>query len=79
MAEETAKNDADYVGSGNAHADPNVEDVSNRRKRSDIARLLDFAGSRKWLTYCGLALSAVSQVLGFIPYVCIWLLARDPF
>ena len=77
MAEETAKNDADYVDSGNAHADPNVEDVSNRRKRSDIARLLDFAGSRKWLTYCGLALSAVSQVLGFIPYVCIWLVARD--
>lgn len=77
MAEETANNDANFVGSGNAHADPDVEANNKRRKRSDIARLLDFAGGRKWLTYCGLALSAVSQVLGFVPYVCIWLVARD--
>lgn len=77
MAEETANNDANFVSSGNAHADPDVEANNKRRKRSDIARLLDFAGGRKWLTYCGLALSAVSQVLGFVPYVCIWLVARD--
>lgn len=77
MAEQTAKNDADYVGGSNAHADPDVEANNKRRKRSDIARLLDFAGGRKWLTYCGLVLSAVSQVLGFVPYVCIWLVARD--
>ena len=47
------------------------------RKRSDIAQLLDFAGGRKWLTYAGLALSAVSQFLGFVPYLCIWFVARD--
>ena len=46
-------------------------------KRNDIAELLDFAGSRKPLTYLGLALSAVSQLLGFVPYVCIWLVARN--
>ena len=46
-------------------------------KRNDIAQLLDFAGGRKPLTYVGLALSAVSQLLGFVPYVCIWLVARD--
>ena len=45
-------------------------------KRNDIAQLLDFAGGRKPLTYVGLALSAVSQLLGFVPYVCIWLVAR---
>ena len=48
-----------------------------KRSRSDIAQLLDFAGSRRGLTYLGCALSAVSQLLGFGPYVCIWLVARD--
>ena len=47
------------------------------RKRGDIAQLLDFAGSRKPLTYVGLALSALSQLLGFVPYICIWLVARN--
>ena len=48
-----------------------------KRTRSDIAQLLDFAGSRRGLTYLGCALSAVSQLLGFGPYVCIWLVVRD--
>ena len=30
-----------------------------KRTRSDIAQLLDFAGSRRGLTYLGCALSAV--------------------
>ena len=38
-----------------------------KRPRSDIAQLLDFAGSRRGLTYLGCALSAVSQLLGFGP------------
>ncbi len=52
---------------------------SNRdeKKRSDVAQILDFAGDRRGLTYLGCALSAVSQLLGFGPYVCIWLVARD--
>lgn len=47
-----------------------------KRQRSDIAQLLDFAGGRRGLTYLGCALSAASQLLGFGPYVCIWLVAR---
>nr|WP_073295977.1 ABC transporter ATP-binding protein [Parolsenella massiliensis] len=47
------------------------------KKRSDVAQILDFAGDRRGLTYLGCALSAVSQLLGFGPYVCIWLAARD--
>lgn len=46
------------------------------RKRG-LADLLAFAGNRKWLTYLGMALSALSQLLGFGPYVCVWLVARD--
>lgn len=53
------------------------ESMAKERKRSDIAAILDFAGSRKWLTYLGMFLSAVSQLLSFGPYVCIWFVARD--
>ena len=47
------------------------------RKRGAVSRLLDFAEQRKALTYLGCVLSAVSMVVGFGPYVCIWLVARD--
>lgn len=46
-------------------------------RRSAMSRLLDFAGPRKALTYLGCTLSAISMVVGFGPYVCIWLVARD--
>ena len=48
-----------------------------KRKRNDVAALLDYAGSHKGLTFLGLALSAVSMLLSMVPYICIWLAARD--
>ena len=42
-----------------------------------VARVLRFAGDRGWLFYAGCALSAVSMLVGFGPYVCIWFVARD--
>ena len=48
-----------------------------RKKRSDVAALLDYAGSHRGLTYLGLALSAVSMLLSMAPYICIWLVARE--
>ncbi len=48
-----------------------------RRKKSAVAVLADYAGSRKGLILLGLILSAVSMLLGMAPYVCIWLAARD--
>ena len=47
------------------------------KKKSDLAVLLEFAGSYKSLTFLGLGLSAVAMVLGMAPYICIWLVARD--
>ena len=47
------------------------------RKQSDLAVLLGYAGSHKGLTFVGLGLSAVAMVLGMLPYICIWLVARD--
>ena len=60
-----------------ASQDAQLGEKGEKRQRSDVAQLLDFAGSRRGLTYLGCALSAVSQLLGFGPYVCIWLVARD--
>ena len=48
-----------------------------QRKKSDVAVLLDYAGSRKRLTFLGLGLSAVSMLMSLAPYICIWLAARD--
>ena len=48
-----------------------------QKKKSDIAALLDYAGSHRGLTFLGLGLSAVSMVCSRIPYLCIWLAARD--
>ena len=47
------------------------------KKQSDLSLLLDFAGSYKGLTFLGLGLSAVAMILGMLPYICIWLVARD--
>ena len=52
--------------------------MSKKEKEpSAVSQLLVFSGSRKPLTYLGMALSAISQLLSFGPFVCIWLVARD--
>ncbi len=51
--------------------------MEKEKKDGGIGELLAFAGNRRSLSYLGCALSAVSQLLGFGPYVCIWLAARD--
>ena len=48
-----------------------------QKKKSDIAALLDYAGNHRGLTILGLGLSAVSMLLSMIPYLCIWMAARD--
>ena len=47
------------------------------KKQSDLSVLLGYAGSYKGLTFLGLGLSAVAMILGMLPYICIWLVARD--
>ena len=48
-----------------------------KKEGGGIGELLAYAGDRKFLTYLGMGLSAVSQLLSFGPYVCIWFVARD--
>lgn len=47
------------------------------KKRSELSVLLGYAGNYKRLTFLGMFLSAVAMVMGMLPYVCIWLAARD--
>ena len=49
----------------------------NQKKQSSLSRILGYAGGHKNLTLLGCILSALSAVLGLIPYVCVWLAARD--
>ena len=47
------------------------------KKQSELSILLGYAGNYKRLTFLGMFLSAVAMVMGMLPYVCIWLAARD--
>ncbi|MBQ3322284.1 MAG: ABC transporter ATP-binding protein [Firmicutes bacterium] len=48
-----------------------------RKKKDTLRQLLAYAGNYKGLTFLGMVLSAVAMVLGMLPYICIWLVARD--
>lgn len=48
-----------------------------QRKQRSLSRILSYAGGHKNLTLLGCILSALSAVLGLIPYVCVWLAARN--
>ena len=48
-----------------------------QEKKSDVAVLLDYAGSYRGLTFLGLGLSAASMLCSMMPYICIWLAVRD--
>ena len=39
-----------------------------QKKKSDVAVLLDYAGSHRGLTFLGMFLSAVSMLLSMAPY-----------
>lgn len=68
---------ADAASSDFLNADQGRQAPQKTKERGSIAQLLDFAGRRKILTYLGCGLSAFSMLMSFIPYLCIWLVARD--
>ena len=51
--------------------------MKKEKKKSDLSILLSYAGNYKGLTFLGLGLSALAMVLGMLPYICIWLVARE--
>lgn len=51
--------------------------MDTEEKRGATRRLLEYAGGRRWLEYAGCILSALSMIASIVPYLCIWLVARD--
>ncbi len=47
------------------------------KKQSNLTRLLAYAGGYKRLTVLGCALSGVAAIMGLMPYVCVWMVARN--
>lgn len=54
-----------------------TEREANADKKLGLGYLLEFAGKRRGMLYMGCALAALSMLLTFGPYICIWLVARD--
>ena len=49
----------------------------DKKKENSLAQILHFTGNYKGLTFLGLFLSAVAMIFGMLPYIYIWLVARD--
>lgn len=47
------------------------------KKRSNLQRLLGYAGNHRYLTYASWVLSALSALLALVPYWYIWQVIRD--
>lgn len=50
---------------------------AKQAKQSNLSRLLQYAEGHKRLTVLGCTLSGTAAVLGLVPYVCVWLAARE--
>lgn len=46
-------------------------------KQNSLSRIMSYAGRHKNLTLLGCVLSALSAVSGLIPFVCVWLAAKN--
>ncbi|MBP3866372.1 MAG: ABC transporter ATP-binding protein [Eggerthellaceae bacterium] len=62
------------TSSGNPPADVGE---GKQKKPGTLSTLMRYAGGYKWLTVLGCVLSALAMVANMVPYVCIWLVARD--
>ena len=47
------------------------------KKRSDLSRLMGYAGGHQVFTYASLVLSAVSALTALLPFLYIWMILRD--
>ena len=47
------------------------------KKKSDLSRLMDYAGNHRYFTYASWVLAAASALLAWVPYLYIWKILRD--
>lgn len=53
--------------------------MSKQKKKGSLAQLMEYAGNHRWLTLLGCTLSGISAVFMLVPYICIWLIAKNLF
>ena len=51
--------------------------MEKEKKQSGLSQAIGYAGGHKALTLIGCSLSGMAAVLGLMPYICVWLVARD--
>lgn len=56
---------------------PNKKEVTDLKKKSDLQKLLDYAGNFKWLTYASWVLSVISALLALVPFIYIWKIIKE--
>ena len=47
------------------------------KKQSNLLRLLEIAGSHKYLTYASWVLSAISALIALVPFYYIWKMIKE--
>ncbi len=47
------------------------------KKKSDLQKLLDYAGNFRWLTYASWVLSVISALLALVPFIYIWKIIKE--
>lgn len=56
---------------------PNKKEVTDLKKKSDLQKLLDYAGNFRWLTYASWVLSVTSALLALVPFIYIWKIIKE--
>ena len=54
-----------------------IRKVVHLKKKSDLSRLMDYAGSYRYFTYASWVLAATSALLALVPFLYIWRIIRD--
>lgn len=56
---------------------PNKKEVTDLKKKSDLQKLLDYAGNFRWMTYASWVLSVISALLALVPFIYIWKIIKE--
>lgn len=51
--------------------------ISSLKKQSNLSRLLDYAGGRRYLIYASWLLSAVSALIALVPFLYLWRMMKE--
>lgn len=75
-----ASNETSTAQSPSSETPPSPSDVASgqtSKQPSWAARVIGFTGGGRWLVYLSMALSTLSSVCSFVPFVAIYLVVAD--